>query len=47
MESDIDQRETDALLEIIQLADKKFDEGQGIPANEVFAELRRKKGIQP
>jgi len=47
MDSKIDQRDTDALLQIIRLGDKKFDEGQGIPVNEVFAELRRKKGIQP
>lgn len=46
MDSDLKQRETDVLLKIIQLGDKKFDEGRGIPASDVFAELRRKKGIQ-
>ena len=39
-------QETLALLKILALGDKKFDEGKGIPASEVFAELRRKKGIE-
>lgn len=34
-----------ALRAIIALGDKEFDEGKGIPADEVFAALRQKKGI--
>lgn len=38
-------QEAIALMKIIELGDKKFDAGEGIPASEVFAELRRKKGF--
>lgn len=34
-----------ALLAIVALGDKEFDEGKGMSADKVFAELRRKKGI--
>ena len=39
-------QETLALLKILALGDKQFDEGKGIPADEVFARLREKKGIE-
>ena len=45
MDSVIDERETKALIQILELGDRKFDDGQGIPAWKVFKQLRRKKGI--
>lgn len=39
-------QETLALLKILAMGDKEFDEGKGIPASKVFADLRRKKGIE-
>ncbi len=46
MDSEIDERETKALIQILELGDTAFDSGKGIPASEVFAELLRKKGIE-
>jgi len=34
-----------AMMKMISLGDKEFDAGKGIPAGQVFAELRQKKGI--
>ena len=39
-------QETLALLKILALGEKQFDEGKGIPAKEVFERLRAKKGIE-
>ncbi len=46
MDSKIDERETKALIQILELGDRKFDDGQGVPAWIVFEQLRRKKGIE-
>lgn len=35
-----------AMMRILALGEKEFDAGKGIPAEEVFADLRRKKGIE-
>jgi len=35
-----------AMMKIIALGEKEFDDGKGIPADEVFANLRHKKGIE-
>lgn len=45
MDTEIDEREAKALIQILELGDRKFDEGQGVPAWKVFEQLRRKKGI--
>lgn len=45
MDSKIDERETKALVQILELGDRKFDDGQGVPAWKVFEQLQREKGI--
>ena len=43
MVSVADERETKALIQILELGDRKFDDGQGVFAWKVLEQLRRKK----
>lgn len=33
------------MVALIALSERQIDDGQGLPVDQVFAELRRKKGI--
>lgn len=46
MNSEIDERETKALIRILALGDIEFDSGEGMPASDVFAALWQNKGIE-